>query len=41
MVGPDEVRLVGAELDDIKKLKKDADYLVEWDIPAESRWSST
>ena len=27
--------LVGAELDDIKKLKKDADYLVEWDIPAE------
>ena len=35
VVGPDEVRLVGAELDDIKKLKKDADYLVEWDIPAE------
>jgi len=33
--GPDAVRLVGAELDDIKKLKKDADYLVEWDIPAE------
>ena len=25
----------GPELDDIKKLKKDADYLVEWDIPAE------
>ena len=24
VVGPDEVRLVGAELDDIKKLKKDA-----------------
>ena len=22
-------------VDDIKKLKKDADYLVEWDIPAE------
>jgi len=33
--GPDAVRLVGAELEDIKKLKKDADYLVEWDIPAE------
>ena len=27
VVGPDEVRLVGAELDDIKKLKKDADYV--------------
>ena len=26
---------MGAELEDIKKLKKDADYLVEWDIPAE------
>lgn len=35
VVGPDAVRLVGAELEDIKKLKKDADYLVEWDIPAE------
>ena len=35
VAGPDEVRLVGAELEDIKKLKKDADYLVEWDIPAE------
>ncbi|MDO5749672.1 MAG: DUF4242 domain-containing protein [Rothia sp. (in: high G+C Gram-positive bacteria)] len=35
IAGPDEVRLVGAELEDIKKLKKDADYLVEWDIPAE------
>ncbi|MDO4255288.1 MAG: DUF4242 domain-containing protein [Kocuria sp.] len=33
--GPHEVRLVGAELDDIKKLKKSAEYLVEWDIPAE------
>lgn len=33
--GPDEVRLVGAELDDIKALKSDAQYLVEWDIPAE------
>ena len=28
VAGPDAVRLVGAELDD-------ADYLVEWDIPAE------
>ena len=35
IAGPDEVRLVGAELDDIKKLKAHADYLVEWDIPAE------
>ena len=34
VAGPDAVRLVGAELEDIKKLKKDADYLVEWDIPA-------
>ena len=33
--GPDEVRLVGADLADIKKLKKDAQYLIEWDIPAE------
>lgn len=33
--GPDEVRLVGAELEDIKKLKSSAEYLVEWDIPAE------
>lgn len=35
--GPHEVRLVGAELEDIKKLKSNgsADYLVEWDIPAE------
>jgi hypothetical protein len=35
VTGPDEVRLVGAELDDIKKLKSHAEYLVEWDIPAE------
>ncbi len=35
VAGPDQVRLVGAELDDIKNLKHDADYLVEWDIPAE------
>ncbi|MDO5617878.1 DUF4242 domain-containing protein [Kocuria sp.] len=33
--GPHEVRLVGAELEDIKNLKKSAEYLVEWDIPAE------
>lgn len=35
VAGPDQVRLVGAELDDIKNLKHNADYLVEWDIPAE------
>ncbi|GGH64398.1 DUF4242 domain-containing protein [Rothia aerolata] len=33
--GPDEVRLVGADLEDIKKLKTSAEYLIEWDIPAE------
>ncbi|APX33352.1 hypothetical protein BH708_12215 [Brachybacterium sp. P6-10-X1] len=33
--GPDEVRLVGAELEDIKALRRGAGYLVEWDIPAE------
>ncbi|SIK28434.1 alpha-helical coiled-coil protein [Mycobacteroides abscessus subsp. abscessus] len=35
LAGPDEVRLVGADLDDIKKLKSNAEYLIEWDIPAE------
>lgn len=35
LAGPDPVRLVGAELDDIKKLKSKAEYLIEWDIPAE------
>lgn len=35
VTGPDPVRLVGAELEDIKRLKGDVDYLVEWDIPAE------
>ncbi|WP_367404585.1 DUF4242 domain-containing protein [Kocuria marina] len=35
VTGPDEVRLVGAELEDIKKLRGQTDYLVEWDIPAE------
>ncbi|MEV8637574.1 DUF4242 domain-containing protein [Streptosporangium sp. NPDC051023] len=33
VAGPDEVRLVGAELEDIKRAKGSADYLVEWDIP--------
>lgn len=35
--GPHEVRLVGAELEDIKALKSGhtAEYLVEWDIPSE------
>ncbi|GAB4097495.1 DUF4242 domain-containing protein [Brachybacterium horti] len=33
--GPDEVRLVGAELEDIKALRRGAGFLVEWDIPAE------
>ena len=35
ITGPDEVRLVGAELEDIRGLRGSADYLVEWDIPAE------
>lgn len=35
VTGPDAVRLVGAELEELKKLKGDAQYLVEWDIPAE------
>lgn len=29
-----QVRLVGAELNDIKKLKPKGQYLVEWDFPA-------
>ena len=33
VVGPDEVRLVGAELDQIKAIKPTAGYLVEWDFP--------
>jgi hypothetical protein len=28
-----EVRLVGAELEDVKRLKKPGQYLVEWDFP--------
>ena len=35
ITGPDEVRLVGAEIEDIRGLRGSADYLVEWDIPAE------
>lgn len=35
VTGPDAVRLVGAELEDIKRLKGTVDFLVEWDIPAE------
>lgn len=31
--GPDEVRLVGADLDELKKARPTAGYLVEWDIP--------
>lgn len=30
-----EVRLVGAELEDVKKLKPAGQYLVEWDFPAD------
>lgn len=33
--GPHEVRLVGAEPEQIRALTRSADYLVEWDIPAE------
>jgi Protein of unknown function (DUF4242) len=33
--GPDEVRLVGAELADIKAARPSAGYLVEWDFPAD------
>lgn len=33
--GPHEVRLVGADLADIKAARPAAGYLVEWDIPAE------
>lgn len=31
---PAQVRLVGAELEEIKKSRPEAGYLVEWDIPA-------
>lgn len=35
ITGPDEVRLVGAQIEDIRNARGSADYLVEWDIPAE------
>ena len=35
VTGPDQVRLVGADIEDIRKAKPSAEYLVEWDIPAE------
>lgn len=35
VTGPDEVRLVGADLADVKAVRPKAGYLVEWDIPAE------
>ncbi|BDA64113.1 DUF4242 domain-containing protein [Actinomyces capricornis] len=35
ITGPDEVRLVGAQIEDIRGARGSADYLVEWDIPAE------
>ncbi|GLY71126.1 DUF4242 domain-containing protein [Amycolatopsis taiwanensis] len=33
--GPDEVRLVGADLAELKAARPKAGYLVEWDLPAE------
>lgn len=33
ILGPDEVRLVGADLEQIKAARPEAGYLVEWDIP--------
>lgn len=33
IVGPNEVRLVGADLEQIKAARPEAGYLVEWDIP--------
>lgn len=35
VVGPDEVRLVGADLAELKAARPGAGYLVEWDLPAE------
>lgn len=32
--GPDEVRLVGAELAELKAARPGAGYLVEWDLPS-------
>lgn len=33
--GPDEVRLVGVDLESVKAARPAAGYLVEWDLPAE------
>lgn len=35
VAGPDEVRLVGADLAELKRARGTAEYLVEWDIPAD------
>lgn len=35
LTGPHEVRLVGAELAELKAARPAAGYLVEWDLPAE------
>lgn len=35
VTGPDEVRLVGADLAQLKAARPAAAYLVEWDLPAE------
>jgi hypothetical protein len=35
VVGPDLVRLVGADLGQLKAARPSAGYLVEWDLPAE------
>ena len=35
ITGPSEVRLVGAELAQLKAIRPTAGYLVEWDLPAE------
>lgn len=34
IAGPDEVRLVGPSLEDLKATRPAAGYLVEWDLPA-------
>lgn len=35
ITGPDAVRLVGADLADVKAVRPSAGYLVEWDLPAD------
>jgi hypothetical protein len=35
VLGPDQVRLVGADLGQLKAARPSAGYLVEWDLPAE------